>query len=48
MIQHPVLQSQAHFTQSMFSRFLRLGIPFVELDRQGLTRPEIANLYSWR
>ena len=32
----------------MFTRFVRLGVPLVLLDRQGRARPELARLYSWR
>ena len=34
--------------QSLFSRFVRLGTPYVELDAQGRARPSIAALYNWR
>lgn len=34
--------------QSMFTRLIRLGVPYTQLDRQGRARPEIAQLYSWR
>ena len=34
--------------QSLFARFVRLGVPFVQLDRQGRARADIAQLYSWR
>eukprot|EP00960_Hanusia_phi_P003429 101020-Hanusia_phi.AAC.1 len=34
--------------QSLFSRFVRLGIPYIELNAQGRARPEIAKLYNWR
>lgn len=30
------------------SRFVRLGIPTIELNQQGRARPPIAALYSWR
>lgn len=34
--------------QSLFARLVKLGVPTVQLDAQGRTRPEIACLYSWR
>jgi intron-binding protein aquarius len=34
--------------QSLFSRLIRLGVPYIQLDKQGRARPEIASLYSWR
>ena len=34
--------------QSMFARFVRLGVPIVQLDAQGRARPSLCSLYSWR
>ncbi|KAM3685941.1 hypothetical protein ACJW31_11G157800 [Castanea mollissima] len=34
--------------QSRFTRFVRLGIPNIELNAQGRARPSIAKLYNWR
>lgn len=34
--------------QSLFTRFVRLGTPLVELNRQGRARASLATLYSWR
>ncbi|KAF3962913.1 hypothetical protein CMV_012631 [Castanea mollissima] len=34
--------------QSLFTRFVSLGIPYIELNAQGRTRPSIAKLYNWR
>ncbi|RYO88498.1 hypothetical protein DL762_003704 [Monosporascus cannonballus] len=49
----PVIQSlafrhYANLEQSLFSRFVRLGIPTITLDQQGRARPSIAKLYQWR
>lgn len=49
----PVIQSlafrhYANLEQSLFSRFVRLGVPTVTLDQQGRARPSIAGLYQWR
>ncbi|KAI9889602.1 MAG: hypothetical protein M1814_005109 [Vezdaea aestivalis] len=38
----------ANLEQSMFLRFVRLGVPVINLDQQGRARPSIANLYNWR
>jgi len=38
----------SNLDQSMFSRLVRLGVPYIQLDRQGRARPDIASLYSWR
>ena len=32
----------------MFSRFVRLGVPTVQLDAQGRARPSLCQLYKWR
>lgn len=34
--------------QSMFTRFVRLGVPAVQLDAQGRARPSLCQLYQWR
>jgi len=34
--------------QTLFTRFIRLGVPHVLLNQQGRTRPEMARLFSWR
>jgi len=38
----------SNLDQSMFSRLIRLGVPYIQLNRQGRARAEIAALYSWR
>ena len=48
----PIVQSQSlskysRMDQSLFSRFIRLGVPTVDLDYQGRARPSIADLYRW-
>ena len=32
----------------MFTRFVRLGVPAVQLDAQGRARPSLCELYRWR
>lgn len=49
----PVIQNMAFakyssLDQSLFARLIRLGVPYIQLDKQGRSRPEIASLYSWR
>jgi len=34
--------------QSLFTRLIRLGVPAIQLDAQGRSRPSIADLYRWR
>jgi intron-binding protein aquarius len=48
VVQHPAFQKFAHLDQSMFARFVRLGVPCIQLNKQGRARSEIADLYSWR
>ena len=37
-----------HYDQSMFARLIKLGVPSIELNKQGRARANIARLYSWR
>ena len=32
----------------MFTRFVRLGVPSIQLDAQGRARPSLCELYRWR
>ena len=48
----PVVKNQmfarySNLDQSMFTRLIRLGVPYIQLDRQGRARPEIAALYRY-
>ncbi|KAL7520869.1 hypothetical protein ACHAWX_005564 [Stephanocyclus meneghinianus] len=38
----------SHYDQSLFARLIRLGVPSIELNKQGRARADIAKLYSWR
>ena len=48
VVKHPAFQRFSHLDQSLFARFIRLGVPCIQLDAQGRTRHEICALYSWR
>ncbi|XGW03315.1 hypothetical protein V3C99_014927 [Haemonchus contortus] len=48
VVQNQAFQKYSNMEQSLFARFVRLGVPNVQLDRQGRARAEIAALYSWR
>ncbi|PAV90727.1 hypothetical protein WR25_12656 isoform A [Diploscapter pachys] len=48
VVQNQAFQKYSNMEQSLFARFVRLGVPFVQLDRQGRARADIAQLYSWR
>jgi intron-binding protein aquarius len=38
----------SNMEQSLFTRFIRLNVPSVQLDAQGRARPSISALYQWR
>ena len=48
VVQHMAFKKYSHLDQSLFTRFIRLGVPTVMLDQQGRARAEIAALYAWR
>jgi intron-binding protein aquarius len=48
VIKNMTFAHHCNLDQSMFARMIRLGVPSIQLDRQGRARPEIARLYSWR
>lgn len=48
VIQNQAFQKYSKMDQSLFSRFVRLGVPCLELNQQGRARPSIASLYNWR
>jgi intron-binding protein aquarius len=48
VVKHAAFQKYGRLDQSLFTRFVRLGVPLILLDKQGRARPEIASLYSWR
>jgi len=48
VVKNMALQKYAHLDQSLFTRFVRLGNPLVQLDMQGRARPGLCDLYRWR
>ncbi|KAI3941024.1 hypothetical protein MKX01_037915 [Papaver californicum] len=48
VVKNMTFQKYSHMDQSLFTRFVRLGIPYIELNAQGRARPNIAKLYYWR
>ena len=38
----------SNLDQSLFTRLIRLGVPSIDLNKQGRARPELASLFSWR
>ncbi|CAG8713817.1 13961_t:CDS:10, partial [Acaulospora morrowiae] len=48
VVKNMAFQQYGNMEQSLFTRFVRLGVPTIDLDAQGRARPSIANLYNWR
>ncbi|GJN31653.1 hypothetical protein PR202_gb20074 [Eleusine coracana subsp. coracana] len=48
VVKNMAFQKYSHMDQSLFTRFVRLGVPYIELNAQGRARPSIARLYNWR
>lgn len=48
VIQNMAFRQYAHFEQSLFLRLTRLGVPVINLDKQGRARPSITELFRWR
>ena len=41
-------QHYGHLDQSMFTRFIRLQVPYIQLDAQGRCRPILRELFDWK
>merc|ERR1719320_2335660 len=48
VIKNQAFQKYSNMEQSLFTRFVRLGVPIIQLDMQGRARPTICDLYNWR
>ncbi|KAF9207400.1 hypothetical protein BGZ49_000487, partial [Haplosporangium sp. Z 27] len=48
VVKNTSFQQYGNMEQSMFTRFVRLGVPTIELDAQGRARSNMADLYKWR
>lgn len=48
VVKNAALQKYSHLDQSLFTRFIRLGTPYIELNAQGRARASLAKLYNWR
>jgi len=48
VVQNMVFSKYSHLDQSLFLRFVRLGIPTIDLNMQGRMRPELSKLWSWK
>jgi len=48
VVKNAAFQKYSKLDQSLFARFVRLGVPTTQLDRQGRARTSLADLYRWR
>ncbi|RNA15941.1 intron-binding aquarius isoform X2 [Brachionus plicatilis] len=48
VIKNQTFQKYSNMEQSLFTRFVKLGIPTVDLDAQGRSRSSLCELFSWR
>ena len=48
VIKNMAFQKFSNMEQTLFTRFVRLGVPVIQLDAQGRARPDICSLYNWR
>ncbi|KAI1313886.1 hypothetical protein EDD11_002421 [Mortierella claussenii] len=48
VVKNTAFQQYGNMEQSMFTRFVRLGVPTIQLDAQGRARSDMADLYKWR
>eukprot|EP01064_Diplonema_japonicum_P036639 TRINITY_DN8313_c0_g1_i2.p1 TRINITY_DN8313_c0_g1~~TRINITY_DN8313_c0_g1_i2.p1 ORF type:complete len:1319 (+),score=327.48 TRINITY_DN8313_c0_g1_i2:52-4008(+) len=48
VVKNPTFQKYCKMEQSMFTRFVRLGVPTTQLDAQGRMRRQLADLFRWR
>ncbi|KAL3790208.1 hypothetical protein HJC23_005580 [Cyclotella cryptica] len=48
VVKNDSFSKYSHYDQSLFARLIRLGVPSIELNKQGRARTDIAKLYSWR
>ncbi|KAF2366652.1 Intron-binding protein aquarius N-terminal [Trinorchestia longiramus] len=48
VIKNMAFQKYSNMEQSLYSRFVRLCVPTIQLDAQGRARPSLCELYKWR
>ncbi|KAJ1567837.1 hypothetical protein HK405_004599 [Cladochytrium tenue] len=48
VVKNVAFQRYGNMEQSLFARFLRLGVPAITLDRQARSRKGIADLFRWK
>lgn len=47
VIKNMAFQKYSNMEQSLFTRFVRLGVPTIDLDAQGRARARSVKEYSW-
>ena len=47
VVKNLALRQASNLEQSLFTRLIRLGTPYIELNAQGRSRPSLADLYNW-
>lgn len=48
VVKNMAFEKFSNMEQSLFTRLVRLGVPTIQLDAQGRSRPSICSLYNWR
>jgi intron-binding protein aquarius len=48
VIKNRAFQKFCHMDQSLFTRFVRLGMPYIQLNAQGRMRSSLAKLWNWK
>ncbi|TPX64939.1 hypothetical protein SpCBS45565_g05517 [Spizellomyces sp. 'palustris'] len=48
VVKNTAFQRYGNMEQSLFTRFVRLGVPTIQLDAQGRSRSSIAQLFKWK
>jgi intron-binding protein aquarius len=46
VVKNASFSKYSNMDQSMFTRLIRLGVPYIQLDKQGRARPDIVQLYG--
>lgn len=47
VVKNSSFSKYSNLDQSMFARLIKLGVPYIQLDKQGRARPEIKDLYGY-
>ncbi|KAJ3149275.1 hypothetical protein HDU86_006998 [Geranomyces michiganensis] len=48
VVKNMAFQRYGNMEQSLFARFVRLGVPTIQLDAQGRARSSLAELFQWK